>query len=527
VERPGAPAPPSPGGWGGGATGGWREVPRIPISRLVAAVEANPARAFAVFATGHVILWTLLPALLCRNLPLDVIEGIAYGQEWQIGYWKHPPLPWWLVDITRDLGGPRLWPLFLLGQLAAVVCFWAVWRLGRRLLRPVEALVAVVLLDGCVVFTIPTMEFNHNIVQLPIWGLAGWSYYQALVDGRRVDWMLLGLWLALAFYAKYAAVTLVAPLLLFAVLEGRARRCWRTPGPYLAVLVFLAVLGPHLAWLVRNEFSPIVFASGRAEKATGPFHLAYIAGDTVVSALSLVAPAFLLFAALLGGRLRAARESPLADAFARRYLVVLALGPFATAVVTSVLMGRGSHTRWATPFWCFIGLLLVALWRPRIDTAALRRLAIAWIALTGVLMGVQTATQLFHVGGGERWATQFPGDRFAAVVTETWRRETGDRLAYVVGDFWLAGTLIFFSADSPRLFHNASLFYSPWIEVADVRRRGAVLVWPSKSGIEMPSQLREAFPKAEDRAPLVIRAATWRGEREWRVGWALLRPDGR
>ena len=343
MDRSAAPAPPSPGGWGGGATGGWREVPKTAISRLVAAVEANPGRAFVIFAVGHAALWTLLPALLCRNLPLDVIEGIAYGQEWQIGYWKHPPLPWWLVDIARDLGGPRLWPLFLLGQLAAVVCFWAVWRLGCRLLRPVEALVAVVLLDGCVVFTIPTMEFNHNIVQLPIWGLVGWTFHRALVERRWPDWMLLGLWLALAFYAKYAAVTLVAPLLLFTLVEGRARQCWRTPGPYLAVLVFLAVLGPHLAWLVRNDFSPVVFASGRAEKATGLGHLAYLAGDTVVSALSLIAPAFLLFAALIGRRVRASAGPPLADAFARRYVVALALGPFATAVITSVLMGRGSH----------------------------------------------------------------------------------------------------------------------------------------------------------------------------------------
>jgi 4-amino-4-deoxy-L-arabinose transferase-like glycosyltransferase len=498
-----------------------------PITRLVATVEANPGRAFAVFAAGHAVLWTLLPALLCRNLPLDVIEGIAYGQEWQIGYWKHPPLPWWLIDVVRDLFGSRIWPLFLLGQLAVLVCFWAVWRLGRRLLRPIEALVAVVLLDGCVVFTIPTMEFNHNIVQLPIWALAGWTYYRALVDERRLDWMLLGVWLALAFYAKYAAVTLVVPLLLFAVADARARQSWRTPGPYLAVLAFLAVLGPHLAWLVRNEFSPIAFASGRAEKATGPGHLAYIAGDTVVSALSLVAPVLLLFAALIGGRVRAPGGPPLPDAFARRCVMALALGPFATAVVGSVLMGRGSHTRWASPFWCFAGLLLVALWRPRIDAAALRRLAIAWIALTVVLVGVQTATQLFHVGGGERWATQFPGDRFAAVVTETWRRETGDRLAYVVGDFWLAGNLVFFSPDGPRLFHNANLFYSPWIELADVRRRGAVLVWPASRGVEMPAHLREVFPAAEDRAPLVVRAATWRGEREWRVGWALLRPGGR
>ena len=148
------------------------------------------------------------------------------------------------------------------------------------------------------------------------------------------------------------------------------------------------------------------------------------------------------------------------------------------------------------------------------------------VCLTILLMSAQTAAQLFHVGGGQRWATQFPGDRFAAIVTDTWRRETNHRLAYVVGDFWLAGNVIFFSPDSPRLFHNASLQYSPWIEVADVRRRGAVLLWSAARDGEMPEQMRALFPTAQDRAPIVIRATTLRGEREWRIGWALLRPAG-
>ena len=96
--------------------------------------------------------------------------------------------------------------------------------------------------------------------------------------------------LALAFYAKYAAVTLVAPLLLFAVADPQARRCWRTPGPYLAIVAFLAVLAPHLVWLVGSGFSPVAFAAGRAEKAEGALHLAYLTGDTIVSALSLSPP---------------------------------------------------------------------------------------------------------------------------------------------------------------------------------------------------------------------------------------------
>jgi hypothetical protein len=76
------------------------------------------------------------------------------------------------------------------------------------------------------------------------------------------------------------------------------------------------------------------------------------------------------------------------------------------------------------------------------------------------------------------------------------------------------------------MFHDASLRFSPWIDVADVRRRGAVLLWPAARDGEMPAGMRALFPAATDRAPLAIRVMTLRGEREWRIGWAVLRPAG-
>ena len=53
-------------------------------------------------------VWTALPALLYPNLPLDLIEALTYGREWQLGYDKLPPLPWWLVEIVYRLARARL-----------------------------------------------------------------------------------------------------------------------------------------------------------------------------------------------------------------------------------------------------------------------------------------------------------------------------------------------------------------------------------------------------------------------------------
>ena len=75
----------------------------MPASRsmpVLAWIAARPGRAFAAFLALHAAVWTALPTLLYPNLPLDLIEALIYGREWQLGYDKLPPLPWWLVEIA-------------------------------------------------------------------------------------------------------------------------------------------------------------------------------------------------------------------------------------------------------------------------------------------------------------------------------------------------------------------------------------------------------------------------------------------
>src|SRR3954452_22367277 len=104
-----------------------------PIWRLDALVDyarREPGRCLALVLTLHVLIWTALPALLSHNLQLDLIEDLALGREWQLGYWKHPPLPWWLAALAyRIAGDVRI--VYLLGPLSAAVCMYAVWLTGR------------------------------------------------------------------------------------------------------------------------------------------------------------------------------------------------------------------------------------------------------------------------------------------------------------------------------------------------------------------------------------------------------------
>ena len=123
------------------------------------------------------------------------------------------------------------------------------------------ALVSILIVDGLHYFHYTAAKFNHDVIQLPFWALAGWAFHAALKRGRITDWLLLGLALGLALWAKYFVVVLAAPLALFLLLDRDARKALATPGPWIALVVALAVMAPHLLWLVQNDFLPFAYAS--------------------------------------------------------------------------------------------------------------------------------------------------------------------------------------------------------------------------------------------------------------------------
>src|SRR5262245_59515713 len=236
------------------------------LDRLVGFARRRPVVALAWLLGFQRVVWTLVPALISANLQLDLVEGLALGKEWQLGYWKHPPLPWWVTDLVYRLTG-AIDAVYVLGPLAAAVCLYAVWLLGRDVAGETKALIAVSALAAIPYFTISVVKFAHDQMQLPFWALTGLFFWRAIVRGHNTDWMLAGLFLAGAFWSKYAAFALAATLGLTLLFDPFARRAWATPGPYLMAAAFAFVIAPNVWWLVNNDFMPFHYVDDRAASA--------------------------------------------------------------------------------------------------------------------------------------------------------------------------------------------------------------------------------------------------------------------
>src|SRR5687767_4861425 len=115
-------------------------------SRLTAWIADNPHQAFAAFCVFHAVLWTAMPALIYPNLPLDLIEALTYGREWQLGHDKLPPLPWWMVEIVYRLIGRDI-AYYLLAQIVVLACFAFAYMAALPVVGATGALVSILIID--------------------------------------------------------------------------------------------------------------------------------------------------------------------------------------------------------------------------------------------------------------------------------------------------------------------------------------------------------------------------------------------
>src|ERR1700722_14265103 len=166
-----------------------RRAKPAPVSGLLSFIERRPQTAFGAFLALHFAVWTALPALLYANLPLDLIDALTYGREWQLGSDKLPPLPWWLVEILHRTIGADI-AYYALAQVVVLIAFALLFATARPLVGATGALVAVLIIDGLHYFQYKACKFNHDVVQLPFWALAGYPFHAALKRGRIGHWCL-------------------------------------------------------------------------------------------------------------------------------------------------------------------------------------------------------------------------------------------------------------------------------------------------------------------------------------------------
>jgi len=486
-----------------------------------------PGRVLAVILAIHLVVWTVVPLLVCPNLQLDLVEGLALGKEWQLGYWKHPPLPWWIADLLYRVTGEAN-AVYVLGPLAVVLCLYAVYLLAREVVGPMQALIAVLALEGIHFYNFSAVKFGHDQVQLPFWAFTGLYFHRALVRGQLLDWVLAGIFLAGAFWSKYAAVPLAATLALFLLIDPVARRAWRTGGPWAMAAAFGLVIAPNVWWLFDNTFMPLRYVDARAPLATHWYQYITYPLQWTGNQVFFLLPAIVLVAGLFAGN--KGTRLPVAvsgrAAFDRRYVTALALGPFAVTTVAAAVLGRLPVSMWGYPLWSFAPLAALMWLGPVAEPRRLQRFAKGFLAVFIAFPLAYAGIEIFEPFVHDRAkATQFPGAAVATAITDMWHDRFGAPLPYVCGSEFDANTVAVYSPDRPHVVAHCDPKLSPWIDIGDVRRRGIAVVFDKVLvDAAMLDQWREAFGAFEVGPPMVLPRQTWHPVKPTQVFYGYIAP---
>jgi hypothetical protein len=181
---------------------------------------------------------------------------------------------------------------------------------------------------------------------------------------------------------------------------------------------------------------------------------------------------------------------------------------------------------WGYPLWLFLGLWIVLVAWTAIDQTRMTRIVAVWGAVFGLFVIVFVADYLVLPGIDHRSrAVLFPGDRLALALDERFRAATGAPLAYVIGSMWDGGNVAHYSPrrPQPRVLIDGLPRRAPWIDLADLKAKGAVVVWTESDPHVLPAGFAAVAAGAELGTPFDLPFR--RGGNVLHVGWAILRPQ--
>ena len=403
----------------------------------------NTYRTFFLFIIIHLLIWTLVPALSNKNLPLDTIEALAWGSDLDWGFNKHPPLSAFAAEVFYQIFGSQDWAYYFLSQLFVIIAFFAVYKFSEEILNDKKfALLSVLLLEGIYFYNFTTPEFNVNVAQLPFWALTVYYTWRCIKHDKATDYVLLGLFAGLGILSKYLFVYLVIGIKLVFIYFLRKGKKIKFSHYFIAGPITLIILLPHLIWLTENNYITIFYGLQRTGGVGGFLdHLIYpliFLGKQI----GLLIP-FLLMSFFLIKKIKSKinfKDEKLV------FLLLTTVAPIFLMLLTSMILGAKIRTMWMTPFYLFSGTLMIYIFKSQINLYKLKRFASVFIFL--FLFSPFTYTYVSIIQTDKR--TDFPGKEISENIQIIWNNKYDSEITHVLGDEWYAGNLSYHLKSRPK-----------------------------------------------------------------------------
>ena len=410
-------------------------------------LNRNINNIFFIFALSHLIIWTIVPSLTNKNLPLDTIEALAWGSNLDWGFNKHPPMSAFFPEVFFKIFGAQDWAFYLLSQIFVLIAFYFVFKLSFEVLGNIKlSLISVLLLESIYFYNFTTPEFNVNVCQLPFWSLVvyfTWKIYETK-EIKFSDCFFIGLFAAIGFLSKYLFIYLLLAIIFLFTHSIFVKKIKKFDFKYLITIeVFLVLLVPHLIWLLNNDFITINYGLKRTGLEGSEIfdHFKYPL-IFLLKQLGILVPFFFLVFLLVK---KVKFKINFKD---QKFLFLLFVNilPIALMFLTSAITGSKIRTMWMTPFYLFFGLMFVYIFQSQINIKKINSFLYGFIFLfflSPILYSYESISKTDK-------RTDYPGKEIAAKVQIVWDQDFDKEIEFVTGNEWNAGNLSYHLKSRPK-----------------------------------------------------------------------------
>ncbi len=277
-----------------------------------------------------------------------------WSQTPAFGYADHPPMvAWWIWLSTRFLGdtalGIRMPPI-----LAALAASLAVFGTARQLFSEDSiGLRAVLWFNAIILIGVGTIFSTPDAPSTLFWALSFWVLAAIWRTQRSYLWLLVGLLAGIGCVSKYTNLFLGLGIILWLLVDPRARRWLSSPWPWAGGLIALVVFLPVIIWNAEHDWVSFHRQFGRI--AAHEITFRYM-GEFLLSQIGLLNPIIAFFALLAGAAFWAKR----AEARCGPYLVLLStMAPLLAYMVIHAVHDR-VQANWLAPIYSQIAIVAAA-----------------------------------------------------------------------------------------------------------------------------------------------------------------------
>ena len=202
------------------------------------------------------------------DLRTDEAYYWTWSKEHALSFLDHPPMIAWFIRFGTAIFGDTNLGVRFAGIVAMLVTQLLLADIARRVSRDTRAVVFALLMpEAALYYGLLMAKVAPDVALIPFAVAMIWSLVRLAESGDQRWWLAAGIFGGLSLLSKFTDVMMLPAVLAFMLVPDWRLRQLRSPYPWLAGLIAIALFSPVLIWNYQHDWASFRFQAVRATAA--------------------------------------------------------------------------------------------------------------------------------------------------------------------------------------------------------------------------------------------------------------------